>query len=192
MLQRFQQGRPAAAIAEELEIPARTVRRLLRRIAEDANRLTPGYDRCGRPKQQPSEIIEEALGLREQHPGWGAGLIRVLLKREQWPSEVPCERTFQRWFRRLGTPPAPPGRRPEAQSNRAQHPHEVWQVDAADQMRLKQGQASWLRATDECSGAVLKTIVFSRRKLGSGAAGQDPTGDAEAVWPVGPARTRAR
>ena len=37
---------------------------------------------------------------------------------------------------------------------RAEHPHDTWEVDAADQKRLANGRMiSWLRVVDECSGA---------------------------------------
>lgn len=190
ILQRSQHGQGPAAIAEELGIPLRTVRHLLRRFTEDD--LAPAYGRCGRPKQPPRPVIQEAFSLRQQHPTWGAGLIRVILVQtgRRSEKEIPCERTLQRWLRRLNASAAPPGRRPEAQRDRAESPHEVWQVDAADQMRLKTGrQASWLRVVDECSGAVLKTVVFSRGKLGPGAAGGDATGDARLVHSMGNAPT---
>lgn len=167
---RFQQDHTPAAIAQQLGISPRTVRHLLQRFAEDEGKLTPDYEHCGRPpKQQPPPVITAALTLRQQHPTWGAGLIRVMLQnsRKYRPQQIPCQRTFERWLARLGEAPAPPGRRPDTQQDRAARSHEVWQVDAADQMRLGSGcQASWLRAVDECSGAVLGTVVFSEGNWG--------------------------
>jgi hypothetical protein len=44
---------------------------------------------------------------------------------------------------------------------RAQEPHEVWQMDAVERLRLADGSgACWLRLTDECSGAILATQPF--------------------------------
>jgi len=170
MLKQFQHGHTSAAIAQQLGIPSRTVRHLLQRFAGQEGELAPYYERCGRPpKQEPPPVITAALQLRQQHPTWGAGLIRVILTNsKKYPAkQIPCQRTFERWLARLGEPSAPPGRRPEAQRDRAKHPHEVWEIDAADQMRLRSGaQASWLRAVDECSGAVLGTVVFSQGNWG--------------------------
>jgi len=167
---RFQQGHTPAAIAQQLGLPPRTVRHLLQRFADEESRLAPDYERCGRPpKQQPRPVITAALQLRQQHPTWGAGLIRVMLtqSKEYRHQQIPCQRTLERWLARLGEPPAPPGRRPDVQRDRAERPHDVWQVDAADQMRLGSGcQASWLRAVDECSGAVLGTVVFREGNWG--------------------------
>ena len=44
---------------------------------------------------------------------------------------------------------------------RATPPHETWQMDAKERIRLRgPEQVSWLRLTDECSGAMLWTEVF--------------------------------
>jgi len=187
ILQRFQRGQRPAAIAEELEVSVRTVRHLLQRFAEE-NPVNPAYDRCGRPSPPPPSWLKEAHQMRQQHPGWGAGLIRLMLPKTNpcFAQGLPCERTIQRWLRRLEAPAAPPGRRPEALQDRAQKVHEVWQVDAADQMRLKSGaQASWLRVVDERSGAVLKTVVFSRGKLEASASGGNAAGAAGLVHSLG-------
>src|SRR5262249_30443014 len=161
----WQQGRSLADLAASFGVCPRTVRHLLRRFREHGA-LEPAYDHCGRPSATPTPLIAEALRLRQQHPRWGAGLIRVVLQEAHPQAAVPCVRTLQRWLCRLQEAPAPPGRRPDSVATRAQRPHEVWQVDAADQMRLRTGrQVSWLRVIDECSGAVLKTVVFPPREL---------------------------
>jgi hypothetical protein len=68
---------------------------------------------------------------------------------------------LQRWFRQAGLAPAPRGRRPHSGSGRARQPHEVWQVDATEHVRLANGQqVSWLRIVDEHTAAVLDTTVF--------------------------------
>jgi hypothetical protein len=108
----------------------------------------------------PADLIHEALAYRDQHPDWGAGLIRVMLGRlGRWQC-LPDPRTIQRWLEKVGLAPAPTGRR-SPHCPRSSAPHERWQVDAADQLRLGNGQlASWLRMTDECSGTILRTVVF--------------------------------
>lgn len=45
---------------------------------------------------------------------------------------------------------------------RAVRPHEVWEMDASEQIRLLAGRPiSWLRLADEFSGAVLQTTVYA-------------------------------
>src|SRR5438105_3901902 len=105
LLRRWQRGQAVAEIADALALAPRTVRHLLRRF-RDGHRLetlSPAYDRCGwqRSWHNP-ELFQHALELRRQHPSWGAGLIRVLL-RERWPKQLlPSTRTLQRWFERAG------------------------------------------------------------------------------------------
>lgn len=190
--QRWQNGSSVSDLAASFGIARRTVRHLVQRFRDHGD-LAPAYDQCGRPVQSPSPLIEEALRLRQLHPRWGAGLIRVILQEKYPKAEVPCERTLQRWLQRLGEPAAPPGRRPDHESPRAHQPHEVWQIDAADQMRLRKGvQASWLRVIDEGTGAVLKTVVFPPRQLEPSAGPANPARAAAIVRAMGPAAMPAR
>jgi hypothetical protein len=160
---RSQGGQDAPTIAAALGLATRTVRKLIRRFRRGGpTALAPSYDRCGAgtPKL-PEPIVHAAVDLRRGHPSWGAGLIRVMLRRQRPGDPLPAERTLQRWFLRAGLAPAPAGRRSTADPRRAERPHEVWQMDAAEQVALKTGRrVSWLRLVDECSGAVLRTVVF--------------------------------
>jgi len=60
----------------------------------------------------------------------------------------------------LTPPPAVLVRLPD--DRRAGQPHEVWQMDAVECLRLQDGSgACWLRMSDEYSGAILATDVFA-------------------------------
>lgn len=108
----------------------------------------------------PDDLIQQTLAFRDQHHDWGAELIRIMLHRLQRWQRLPDARTIRRWLHANKRPTAPGGRR-GSHRPRSLLPHERWQVDAADQMRLGNGQlVSWLRLTDECSGAILGTVVF--------------------------------
>jgi transposase len=162
ILKRWQKGESVAKLANELKLSLRTVRNLVRRFAKRGQSgVEPDYGRCA-TKTLPTnrDEFQKAIEMRKQHPTWGGGLIRVLLQ-EQGHDACASERTLQRWFERSTLAPAPPGRRPDSDVRRAHHPHEVWQMDAVDQLRLASGQqVSWLRLVDECSGAVLQTTIF--------------------------------
>jgi hypothetical protein len=167
-------GATVAVLAGRFHLPERTVRHLIQRLAGQQD-VTPAYQHCGRPAAPPSPILEETLRLRRAHPSWGAGLIRVFLHEGHPQEPLPCTRTLQRWLRRCGEAAAPAGRRPTSASPRAQQPHECWQMDAAEQKRLKSGtMISWFRVVDECSGAVLKTVVFPPRELEPSACLRNP------------------
>lgn len=171
MFQRWQKGVPVSTLAEEMGLSERTVRNLVRRFVQRGKQgLQVDYARCATKAPPKSSVaFQTAIQMRQQHPSWGAGLIRILLMEELKAS--PSERTLQRWFRQTKQTPAPPGRRPSSDAYRACRPHEVWQMDAAEQMVLAGGQgASWLRLVDECSGAVLQTTVFPPKVLEPGRA----------------------
>ena len=106
---RFQGGQDPAAIAEDLGLEPRTVRRLVarcRQMGRDA--VVPAYDRCGAATPKPAEsLVQAAVGLRREHPTWGAGLIRVILGHQLPDDPLPSARTLQRWFRRADRPPRP-------------------------------------------------------------------------------------
>jgi transposase InsO family protein len=68
---------------------------------------------------------------------------------------------LQRWLREAGLTPPPVRRVGALDDRRASEPHQVWQMDAVEGLRLGDGSgACWLRLTDECSGAILATAVF--------------------------------
>jgi hypothetical protein len=184
---------PAAAIAAQLRLCPRTVRHLcqaFRRRGPAA--LLPAYPAPRPPALSPA--LQQALLLHAEHPSWGAPFLLLRLRQLQprlsaWPSP----RTLQRWFRRLGQPPAPPGRKPAARLSPARQPHDVWQIDAVDQLRLATGQqVSWLRCVDELTGAVLGTTVFPPGAVRPGAGDRGQSGPAAALAPLGAAPGAAR
>src|SRR5262245_27578231 len=87
---RHQRGEAPAAIARALGLPPRTVRLLLRRWRRPAGAaLAPAYRRGERPRTEAAQRLHDrALALRRGHPTWGAGLIRVLLRRQHPPEQV--------------------------------------------------------------------------------------------------------
>jgi len=162
--QRWKRQRKPQEIAVEFGVSVRTVQRLYQEFQErEEDAIEPAYHRCGQdhPHSTAVEILDKAQALRDKHPRWGGELIRLMMQPKDRKKKVPTARTFQRHFRRQGIASAPPGRRPQPAPFRAAKPHEVWQVDASDQMKLKNGRGvSWLRFADEFSGAVLNTKVY--------------------------------
>jgi hypothetical protein len=131
--------------------------------------------------------------LRRAHAAWGAGFIRVWLRRLHPHADLPATRTLQRWCRTAGLNPAPPGRRPVEHAPPASTPHQCWQMDAKELVALGDGtRVSWLRLVDECSGAVLWTAVFPPRPLEPGAAASGASQLARGVPALGAAGGGAR
>jgi hypothetical protein len=161
------QGRTVADIACLLGLAPRTLRRLFaQRDRLQADGLQPAYSRCGRKPQ----VCQAAMDLRREHPTWGAPYIYVVLQ-ESNTLPLPSTRTLQRHLRAANLQPAKAGRPPGRPRRRAQAPHEIWQMDACERIRLRDGQeVSWLRVVDEYTGAFLATRVFPPGVLATGAA----------------------
>ncbi len=186
ILHRWQNGDSVTKLAEDLQLSERTVRHLVRRFTQRGEEaLAPDYARCGTKKIPVDSVpFQKAVEMRQQHPRWGGGLIHVMLQEANEP--CPCVRTLQRWFQNRQLAPAPSGRRPASEKQRARCPHETWQMDAVDQLRLASGaRVSWLRLVDECSGAVLKTVIFPPGLLGSGAARRGASDASPGFYGVG-------
>jgi transposase len=191
---RHQGGQTARVIAAELDLCVRTVRALLQRWRQaDADDLQPAYDRCGpRMPATAPEVVQAARHLRQEHPTWGAPLIRVFLRREFPTQLLPSARTIQRWLPQHDLPPAPAGRPTRRLPPRACQPHEVWQMDAAEQVPLQSGQrVSWLRLLDEATGAALQTLVFPPGGLVAGGGCGRTNGLAAGVCTLGTAAALA-
>lgn len=184
-------GHRSADIADDLGLNRETVRKLVRRFrAAGPDGIAPDYSRCGsdQPKRADAELIGASIAMRREHPTWGAGIIRVQLAERHPGRTIPSDRAIQRAVAAAGLNPAPAGRRRDGPHRRAERPHETWQMDAADQMRLDGGRmASWLRIVDECSGAVLLTVVFPPRVLEYRAGSGDPGGPPRSLRAMGPA-----
>ena len=168
-----QTGLDVASLAARFGLAPRTARHLLSSFRRAGGQVHPPAYRPGGQTPNPAHV-DCVVSLRQIHPRWGAGMLRVQLARRFPDDPLPHPRTIQRWLRRARLSAAPAGRkRPPRQ--RASAVHEVWEVDASDQLRLGNGQlVSWLRLTDEHSGPVLQTVVsplgLEQRADGAGAA----------------------
>jgi hypothetical protein len=193
ILEYQQRGLSPAAIARRLNVAERTVRALcLRFRTHGAAAVGPCYRAPAPPA--PSQAIQQALLLHAQHPTWGAPYLLLQL-RAQHPNlaDLPSARTLQRWFARNKQPPAPAGRKPTMPYTLARQPHEVWEMDAVEQLPIQSGQqVSWLRWVDELTGAVLGTEVFPPCHLRPGSLDRGAAGIAAAIWPLGFAPVPAR
>jgi hypothetical protein len=206
IVEAHQGGQPLTVIAQVLHLKYRSVRQIWGRYRQAGEAgLQTHYAHCGRASPFSPALHQAALTLKREHPRWGAGLIRLELAGQFPDQPLPRERTLQRWLQRAGLQPARPQPPPVAR-DRAQTVHEVWEIDAKEQMRLADGSGtSVLTVTDEASGALLEAVVFPPLPLGAGrppggaagpggvlrplgATAADPGGQWDAVGqPLGPA-----
>jgi len=162
VVERHQGGASLPAIARDLALSPGTVRTVWRRYRDRGEAgLAPDYAACGRSgPRYPAVLYDAACTLRREHPGWGAGLIRVLLGDAVPDQPVPHAATLRRWFREAGLGPPPRVPQPPAPP-RTTVPHARWQLDATEQIALATGErVSWLAASDEATGAMLGAVGF--------------------------------
>jgi transposase len=191
IFRRWEQGQTAGQIAAVLSLPRATVRRLIRRFRQRGEGgLEPDYRRTSHASA--SGLSDAVLRYRREHPLWGAELIRIHLLRQTWDEPVPSARTLQRWLLRAGLAPAPAGRPAKDNPARATMPHQTWEMDAKELIKIATGDLlSWLRLVDECSGAVLRTAVFPPREMESSRTRSGPGATAARLLAVGLAREHA-
>ena len=162
IVKRHEKGETLKSISREMNIPYISVKSVWRHWRVH-KKLEPNYEKASeKGTRLYTHIYPEAIAMKKAHRRWGAGLIRVEL-RKQFPNErLPSERTLQRWFREAGI-----GTSPKVQQcrqgyvRRGQLVHQVWAIDAKERMRLANGSgASWMVITDEASGAMLSGQAF--------------------------------
>ena len=162
IFRRSEKGHSASEIAAHCHLPERTIRHLLQQFREQGSEAAQTHYRRGPQRSARQRALrEQVVSLRREHPTWGSELLRLLLQEDRLRRDIPSARTLRRWLQGAGCKPAPRGRRPTAERERARYAHEVWQIDAAEEIALKGDRwASWLRIVDEYTGAVLGTWVF--------------------------------
>ncbi len=190
LVRRHQAGEPLSEIAKALGLSYRAARGLWRRFREQGEKgLDTDYANCGPPGPRfPKALHQAALALRREHPRFGAGLIRLKLE-DQFPGEaLPSERTLNRWIQAAGLQPLR-GRQPKVPADWAKAPHEVWQIDAKERLRLADGSGCCqLSVVDEGSGAALGAVAFPPLALEPGGSEGGPESTQMPVRALGAAR----
>lgn len=142
--------------------------------------LLPDYSACGRPLAGGSEKGYRLVRLlKHLHPAWGIPYITSRV-REGFPGlALLSDRHYQRRLKAASggivLPPPKLPKPPPGGSTRL--PHDEWQVDAKERIKLGDGtEACYLNVTDKKSNAVLGARVFPpganlSRGHGSGQAG---------------------
>ena len=79
---------------------------------------------------------------------------------ERYGKGLPAERTMQRWFAKAGLY-ALKTRFNQVPSTFVQRVHDLWQIDAKEQLHLSDGtRACYLTIADQKSGCLLSSFVF--------------------------------
>ena len=175
VVQAHLEGESLKAIAERERLSYSSVRGYWRRYRERGfDGLAPDYDKCGRTSPGRGNVIyRAACFLKHRHQQWGAAFIRVKLEQRYGHEGLPSVRTLQRWFKRAHLTPLKK-RIPRPAKAWASAPHEVWQIDAKEQLTLEDGtRACYLTTIDEHSGACLQARAFPPQKHQSSTTARD-------------------
>ena len=158
-----QAGKTLVELSTAHQVSYGSVQALCARYAQmGTDGLKPRYTNCGRRRRDArSDLIYRAVRcFKTWHPKWGAEKIRAELLMLRPNLEIPPTRTLQQWFvyngqnRRRNKPP-------QGEKQWAKAVHEVWQVDAKEEMLTLDGHKNcWLNITDEHSGGIIKPKVF--------------------------------
>ena len=155
-------GSSLALISEKYHLSYSSVCRIYQRYCkEGAPGLVARFCNCGVKNLSARQRLYQraALWLKRLHPQWGAGFIKVQLER-RYHKRLPVTRTLQRWFKKAGLV-AKKTSFAGGQAPLVKKPHDLWQVDAKEKLRLKSGEKRcYLTFVDQKSGSLLKAVVF--------------------------------
>jgi hypothetical protein len=172
IIERHQAGHSLSAIAQELQLSYRTVRTFWQGYCANGDAgLQNNYADCGPSSRAfPHDLQRAAISLKTDHRRWGAGLIQLQLRKLFPDQRLPSWRTLQRWWQQDGVQ-IQRRRAPPAARGRGQQPHQVWQLDAKERIRLEDGSLNSVASVvNEASGALLAARPFPPGLLVAGAA----------------------
>ena len=171
IIAQHQQGCTLREIAQQAGLSYRTVRACWVRFRTQGEAgLQIHYHRCGPPGSLfRAALQQQALQTKREHPRWGATLVRLQLSEHFVGERLPGVRTIQYWWHKAGLQP-PRAKQPPVPRQRGRVPHEVWQIDAKERMRLGDETGTCvLTVTDEASGALVGLWPFPPLPLVAGA-----------------------
>jgi Helix-turn-helix domain len=158
-----EKGVTLQALAEEHGISYRSVQTMCSRYkTQGESGLKPRYEHCGKKRRDPHKdfVYRSVRCYKCWHPNWGAEKIRAELLLLRPDLEVPPARTLQKWFEYNGQNKGK-SKPPRQEAQWGKRAHEVWQVDAKEEMQTLDGEKNcWLNIKDEHTGAVLEPAVF--------------------------------
>ena len=164
----YNRGIKVSTLTRAYAVSKTTIYELVKRHKANGNAgLKTSYSNCGKSRPTPKDFIYRAVRcLRTWHPGWGADKIHAEMLYMRPDLQLPHYRTFYRWFHWNGQLSTHPKSTLPANVHKwAKHLHEIWQVDAKEEMMTTDGQKQcWLNITDEFSGTVIDPPVFPPQK----------------------------
>lgn len=161
------QGLSLVEIARDEQLCYQSVRNIWQRYDERGEAgLSPAYDNCGQQCPRSSYFYYRcSCWLKRLHLDWGAPFIHMQLRLRYGKEGLPSIRTMQRWYckKQLNRPRA---RKNQPKIGRSKVVHNIWQIDAKEQLTLPEGQQMcYLTITDEYSGGWLAAPGFPFHRI---------------------------
>lgn len=145
IMQHKEEGWTLKEIAAELDCSIYTVRKYWRRQWKKQEVKGRGRPRSGTLSCYPAEIVEEAVRMKQTHPGWGPVTVRLKLaeKFQKLVEEIPSRTRLAVLFKER-CPQAVQGRKqrayPEKPPPAVRRPHQRWQMDAHEGLSVVAGE----------------------------------------------------
>jgi hypothetical protein len=174
---RKQTGATLAVMAAELDCSLQTVRKHWRRWRRGQVPRPRGRPARGILSTYPTDMVNEAVSLKQSHPHWGPANVKLELKRRPdfAQTRLPSDARLAVLFRARCPEAVQPRRRqvyPAQPLPKARRPHQRWQVDGQEKIPIgAQDVATVLNVRDPAaalmlaSQAVLTTTPKGWRKL---------------------------
>lgn len=156
-----QLGKSFIKISQELNISYSTVRRIWKNFKQNGKEgLKPQYHNCGPKGPKYAKFQRVALMLKKKYSEWGADFILTIFEDRYSDEKLPSVRTIHKWFKdhKLNRPRR---QKPEEEEQEVLEVHDCWQIDAKENIALKDGSHScYLTTVDVKSGIALEAPVF--------------------------------
>jgi len=161
-----QQGMSLREVAKELRCSRETTRKWWRYQREGKQPRPRGRPRTGILSTYPARIREEAVSLKRTHPHWGPANVKLELKRqlELEADELPSDARLSALFKAHCPEAVQPRQRrhyPEEPLPKATRPHQRWQVDEKEAVRIgDRERANILNVRDPVGALMIACRAF--------------------------------
>lgn len=157
-------GATLGQIAEELACSVQTVRKWWRSQRDQRPVLPRGRPKGGLLSTFAPGVRTKALSLKKDHPHWGPASVKLELRHlpEFSGVKLPSDALLARFFKQA-CPEAVQARQRKAVPSgggRVHQPHQRWQVDGKEGLRVGSDTVTLLEIHDQASGLLIASQAF--------------------------------
>jgi transposase InsO family protein len=161
---RKEEGASLAQIAQELSCSPETTRKWWRWLRKEKRPNGRGRPKRGNLSTYPETLREKVVVLKKKHPHWGPVSIKLELQHDvQWEqSPLPSNARLSMLFRQACPEAVQPREHylTRVQNLTVHHPHQRWQMDAKEGVRVGQEWVTIQEIRDVYSGLMVQQVAF--------------------------------